>query len=357
MKKIIFSIALVSIISLVGITFAQTFPITLNSWSAGQTISSAWANALEKAIGVASSTDATSLDYQINHLFGVRTTSNLAEGTNLYYTPVRVNTAINNLISASSTIFKTDVAGTITASTTFSKQVIVPNVTSADIDKAANVDYVNAQVSAGVSSSTDSVYGKSRLSVAAADVNYPIVVGDNDPRTVGGVYNGVFYPRETYATTSNAGILSTSTINVISTSTDFDLYFEVASSSNARLHMYFNNGYGGSAYSDRTSVDDDAAGVSVTSASSTCIASCGSVLTRKEVWVHIENTQNNAKKIYSRAICYTDSTKAIGQSFSVGYWTGTAGISSISIIPNIPDMAGAQLNFGLSSTTMRVYQK
>lgn len=46
----------------------MSFPSTKSSWSSGQTITSAWGNALEDKIGVDSSADTNSLDYKVNHI-------------------------------------------------------------------------------------------------------------------------------------------------------------------------------------------------------------------------------------------------------------------------------------------------
>lgn len=46
----------------------NTFPTTLNTWASGETIESAWANAVEAKIGVTGSAVTTSLDYRIAQL-------------------------------------------------------------------------------------------------------------------------------------------------------------------------------------------------------------------------------------------------------------------------------------------------
>jgi len=51
-----------------GFLGANTFPTSLNTWSAGETISSAWANALEAKIGADSSAVSSSHDYKISAL-------------------------------------------------------------------------------------------------------------------------------------------------------------------------------------------------------------------------------------------------------------------------------------------------
>ena len=75
-----------------------------------------------------------------------------------------------------------DNTGTITGQYTFSTSPIVPTVISASTTNAASVAYVNNIAILGGASSSDTVYGFSKLSVAPANANLPIAVGDNDTR-------------------------------------------------------------------------------------------------------------------------------------------------------------------------------
>jgi len=69
---------------------------------------------------------------------------------------------------------------TIAGVKTFSSSPIVPNPTTAT--QAASKSYVDGVAIAGGASSSDTVYGISKLSVAPANANIPIAVGTNDTR-------------------------------------------------------------------------------------------------------------------------------------------------------------------------------
>lgn len=71
---------------------------------------------------------------------------------------------------------------TITGLYTFTQSPIVPDTTSSDLTKAANVLYVNTVGSTGTPDASTSVKGKSRLSTAPLSATEPIAVGDNDTR-------------------------------------------------------------------------------------------------------------------------------------------------------------------------------
>jgi len=167
-------------------------------------------------------------------------------------------TIIDNLISASSTLTSTiltsiinDALFTVGLSLSSGQSIDwadedgfisgLATPTSVQTTRAANVDYVNSVANQGAATSTVSTAGISKLSVAAADANNPIVVGDNDPRFIGGTYNSTVYPPQeevVYATTS--GIVATSTISVDSTMETFDVYFHTASSSGSAVYMVVN---------------------------------------------------------------------------------------------------------------------
>jgi len=150
----------------------NVFPTTLNNWSSGDTITSAWANTLEDKIGADGSAIITSLDYIVSTL--VATTSI----PTLDVTSSQVSdfdASVNSYVHSSTTMVKTYVQPTFS---------VVPksSVSCAATGELCDYDYVNAQTSAGVSSSTPTLAGKGKLSVTADDVNDPIFVGDNDIR-------------------------------------------------------------------------------------------------------------------------------------------------------------------------------
>lgn len=65
---------------------ANTFPSSLNNWSPGDTIPSAWANALEQKIGTDNSATSTTLDYRVSTTTNKTATSTLKVGNNPYTT-------------------------------------------------------------------------------------------------------------------------------------------------------------------------------------------------------------------------------------------------------------------------------
>jgi len=75
-----------------------------------------------------------------------------------------------------------DNSGTITGQYTFSTSPIIPTVASASTTNAASVQYVNNVAIQGAASSSNTIAGVTKLSVAPADANIPIAVGDNDNR-------------------------------------------------------------------------------------------------------------------------------------------------------------------------------
>jgi len=162
---------------LVGV--GSTFPTSLNSWTTGNTITSAWANALESKIGVDNSAVRSSLDFKVNSLIATTSLPNLSF---LSAQVSDLSATINAYLHASTTVAKAYSANTFTGTNVFTQKVTVPNVLTSDTDKATNVAFVLAQTSAGVASSTNLIAGKTKLSVAAVDPDNPIAVGDNDTR-------------------------------------------------------------------------------------------------------------------------------------------------------------------------------
>ncbi len=69
---------------------------------------------------------------------------------------------------------------TFSGTTTFDKNITIPLVPVALTD-ATSKQYVDGVAIAGAPSSSETVYGISKLSVAPANANFPIAVGQNDP--------------------------------------------------------------------------------------------------------------------------------------------------------------------------------
>ena len=69
---------------------------------------------------------------------------------------------------------------TFSGTTTFDKNITIPLVPVALTD-ATSKQYVDGVAIAGAPSSSETVYGISKLSVAPVSVNFPIAVGQNDP--------------------------------------------------------------------------------------------------------------------------------------------------------------------------------
>ncbi len=70
---------------------------------------------------------------------------------------------------------------TFSGTTTFDKNITIPLVPVALTD-ATSKQYVDGVAIAGAASSSATTYGFSKLSVAPANANFPIAVGDNDDR-------------------------------------------------------------------------------------------------------------------------------------------------------------------------------
>jgi len=71
---------------------------------------------------------------------------------------------------------------TFTGTDTFSISPIIPTVSSSQTTQAASVGYVNAVSISGAAKASNTVFGITELTVAAATASVPLAVGDNDPR-------------------------------------------------------------------------------------------------------------------------------------------------------------------------------
>lgn len=114
--------------------------------------------------------------------------------------PISTTTSPVTLSYASSTVVDLHTAQTIAGVKTFSDSISIASgkviswaanngvisglatPVSSDTDHSASVAYVNAVALSGVASSSPTVTGATKISVAAVDANDPIAVGDNDIR-------------------------------------------------------------------------------------------------------------------------------------------------------------------------------
>jgi len=114
---------------------------------------------------------------------------------------------------------------------------------SSETTKAANVAYVNNLTNQGAATATDAIAGIARLSVAAVDVNNPIVVGDNDTRL-----NSVIQIVSTTTTTN----VATATLSSIPAGGKIELDIYVASTTQGVIRFWFNEGFGSAKFNRGT---------------------------------------------------------------------------------------------------------
>lgn len=153
MKKFnLFTAVLVGLLASSTIALAaNTFPTSLNNWTSGQVISSAWANALEAKIGVNGSTVRSTIDYLLKN--GVFTsTSTIAVGT----------TATTTISSTATSTFQKgiDIAGgcfaisgvCLSGGGAVSGNISVTNSTTTVNDYVTGKQWVGSQLLVGTTS-------------------------------------------------------------------------------------------------------------------------------------------------------------------------------------------------------------
>lgn len=124
MKKLLpvlilaFAILFGGVIRASAITCTNTFPASFNGYIPLQCIPSAWANAIETALGITNSTDPASLQYKVNHVTSTISTFVLQAANNLSDLPSTSSARTNIGFSAGSkiSISATGVIGLTTTS-------------------------------------------------------------------------------------------------------------------------------------------------------------------------------------------------------------------------------------------------
>jgi hypothetical protein len=197
------------------------------------------------------------------------------------------------------------------------------------------------------------------MSVAPVVAASPIAVGNNDARLLGGWYSGNYYaPATTIASsTTSSDAVATSTVIVDPTKNNFDLYLQVASTSQA-LRMYFNGaaGFGVNQYSNQYTVANGSINTIANGTTTTIVSGCA---IPSAIWLHmtIDNSPGLYKKFTYQGVCSNSPTAQVNaQVFDGGgFRLSTTPITSISFTDR-PDMT-VYPAYGLSSTTIMVYQR
>ena len=214
-------------------------------------------------------------------------------------------------------------------------------------------NYVDNVALQGAATSSNTQAGISRLSVAAVDVQDPIVIGDNDPRIIGGQYGVNYYPPiEIIASTTKNGNSASTTINIDSSKSIFEVFFFTASSSAPNLTMNFNNS--NSAIYTSSNIWDNGGGMieNVSGGTYAMLGDCnsdGNFLGGR--WSHILIDNSNSIKTYQATTICRVGTGGIHQSLISGYWATSTPISSL----QISNSSGS--TYPTATSTITVYQK